>query len=281
MLDYIAARFLKADGDLDGQGCEWFDQFRIYPHTWVAMAAIQLARFDISERLLGFLEKFQDPRSGGFYGTFEQRESQGEQEMMTTGLVAMAMLWGGRRERAGEVARWMKQLWEAQPDLKRGLYAVWHSRDGLVTKYPPEAARRYLVDAGELAQWYFQYGIPAGFLALYSGVAREPRWLKLGEEFLHASRYCREDVYLRPQSGKIGWGAAWTYRLNRREEDRAIIEKVFAGLKATQSADGWWPQQAVYGDQKVAESLASLDLTAEFIAHLSWMEAALELAPPH
>jgi hypothetical protein len=278
MLNYVAGRFLKSDGDLDGTGCDWFDQIRIYGHSWVAMAAIQLARFDISEPILRFLETFHDERTGGFYGNLNQREKQGEQELMTTGLVAMAMLWGGRVAIAKQVARWMKNLWDAQPNIEQGLYFVWDHRRGLVTDIPREPARNYRVDAKELAQRYYQYGILAAFLSELSGAVREPSWLTFAQECLHASRFCREDVYRRPQSGKIGWGAAWTYRLSRDASDRAIIEKVLEGLKATQSTEGWWPQQATYGDKKAVNSLPGLDLTGEFIAHLSWMEYSLETA---
>src|SRR5580693_7133564 len=86
MLNYIVGRFLKKNGDLDGTGNPWYDQFRIYCHGWVAMAAIQLARFDVSERILGFLEGFHDPRAGGFFGTLKDRKNRAEQEMMTTGV---------------------------------------------------------------------------------------------------------------------------------------------------------------------------------------------------
>src|SRR5687768_16600734 len=75
MLDYLARRFLKEDGDLDGSGCEWFELFRIYPHAWVLMTAVLRARFDIVHRVTSFLEKFQDPENGGFYTTPSQRDA--------------------------------------------------------------------------------------------------------------------------------------------------------------------------------------------------------------
>jgi len=93
MFNHIVVRFLQKNGDLDGTGCPWYRSFRIYCHGWVAMAAIQLARFDISERILGFIEGFHDPGTGGFFGTLKDRDSRGEQEMMTTGVLAIAMLW--------------------------------------------------------------------------------------------------------------------------------------------------------------------------------------------
>jgi hypothetical protein len=170
----------------------------------------------------------------------------------------------------------MKNLFDAQPDLSQGLYSVWHRGSGLVTRFPDDKRRDYLVDAGKTIQRYYQYGIPAAFLACLAGATGDEAWLQLGRRYLHASRHCREDVYREPQSGKIGWGAAWTYRLTRAEEDRRIAETVAAGLRATQHPEGWWSSVNVY-EREMARSLEpSLDVTAEFIAHLSWIENALD-----
>lgn len=278
MLNYVVARFAKADGDLDGTGCEWFDQFRIYCHPWIAMAATVRARFDISERILRFLEGWHDEQTGGFYGTTEQRDKRREQEMMTTGIVAIAMLWAGRIEIARRTAIWMKNLWDAQPNRERGLYFVWDHERGLLTDFPVAAATSYVVNANEVAQRYYQYGIPAAFLSSLAGATQDRAWLALAREYLHASRHCREDVYRRPQSGKLGWGAAWTYRLTRAAKDREIAEKVSDGLLATQTLEGWWPAQDVYGGKKPTTLRPGLDLTGEFIAHLSWIECALASA---
>lgn len=276
MLEYVSRSFLKADGDLDGAGCEWFEQFRIYCHPWVAMAATVRGRFDIAERILRFLEPWHDDQAGGFYGTTEQREKRGEQEMMTTGIVAIAMLWAGQTEIASRAADWMKNVWDAQPNLSRGLYFVWHREKGLVTDFPAAAAKSYMVDTKALAQKYYQYGIPAAFLSSFAGISRDQRWLKLAQDYLHASRHCREDVFRRPQSGKLGWGAAWTYRLTHDPQDREIAYKVREGLAATQRSEGWWPQQNVYGGETPATLTPGLDLTGEFLAHLSWMESVLD-----
>jgi len=142
----------------------------------------------------------------------------------------------------------------------------------LVTEFSPETAVSHWVNAREKTQWYFQFGVPAAFLSVFSGAVAEPRWLDLGRKYLHASRHCREDVYGTPQSGKIGWGAAWTYRLSADEEDRALVATVFQGLRSRQSPEGWWPGQSAYGNPKAIKPLPSLDLTGEFSALLSWME---------
>src|SRR5436305_54633 len=58
MLNYVVGRFLRDDGDLDGANCVWFDQFRIYPHAWLLMAAVMRCRFDLVRLWADFLERF-------------------------------------------------------------------------------------------------------------------------------------------------------------------------------------------------------------------------------
>src|SRR5262249_41420092 len=65
MLGHVARTFLKADGDLDGTGVAWFDTFRIYPHAWLAVAALMRGRFEIAFPLLDFLSACHDERTGG------------------------------------------------------------------------------------------------------------------------------------------------------------------------------------------------------------------------
>lgn len=150
MLDYVVQRFLQRDGDLDGSGCPFFDRYRIYAHAWVLMAGVLRARFDVIHPIVEFLAQFQDEETGGFYGSKPQFDRRGEQEMMTTGVVAIALLWAGRLDLALRTGQWMKRLFDAQPDLSQGLYCVWDRQQGLVTDFPSEDASMYLGIAGNL-----------------------------------------------------------------------------------------------------------------------------------
>jgi hypothetical protein len=165
MLNYVTGRFLRADGDLDGANCAWFEQFRIYPHAWLLMASVARARFDLVRRWADFLERFQDRENGGFCDdpstSLANQYRRGEQELMSSGVAAIALLWAGRAEAALRAGRWLRRLFEAQPDLSRGLYFVWDRRAGLVTEFPASRAVEYFVDASQTGQWYFQYGIGA------------------------------------------------------------------------------------------------------------------------
>jgi hypothetical protein len=276
MLDYVAQTFLKQDGDLEGRGLEWFETFRIYPHAWLTIGSMMRGRFEIAHSLLCTLVAYHDPKSGGFFATAEAcKHARGQQEMMSTSLAGLACLWAGRLDIAERTGKWLENLFEAQPDLSRGLYHVWHSEKGLITEFPKKEATSYLVDARELQQWYFQYGISAAFLSSLSAATREKRWITLAQKFLRASRHCREDVYREPASGKIGWGAAWTYRLSQDPEDRNVAEAVAEGLRALQNEDGSWTGQSVYERESGTRAEPSIDVTSEFVGLLGCLELVL------
>lgn len=254
VLDFVASRFLGEDGDLDGSGIPWFEQFRIYPHAWLAFAAASRGRWEIVRPLLRYLSAAHRPATGGF-----EARADGTQEIMTTAMGAMAALWCGRVDLALGAAGWLERVFAAQPDLQRGLYHVWRPEHGLVTEFEDERAVWYLVDARQTRQWYYQYGISAAFLSQLAAHTGQMHWLELGRRYLHACRHCREDVFRTPQAGKIGWGAAWTFRVGGQAGDAAIARAVVDGLIALQQPDGSWHDPAY-------DPHTCLDVTAEMTA---------------
>jgi hypothetical protein len=276
MLDFIAHRFLTKDGDLDGDGVEWFERYRIYPHAWLAIAASMRGRFDIACPLIATVIGFHDDETGGFSATGSPNRvdsRRGPQEVMSTSLAGLACLWLGRLDVARRTGGWLQRLYDAQPDLSAGLYHVWDRERGLVTAFSAGDAKAYLVDATQPEQWYFQYGISAAFLSSLSAATGDRRWLQLAQAFLRASAHCRDDVYGRFASGKIGWGAAWTYRASGDEADRDLAERVGAQIVDLQNEDGSWSASSSYGSESRAVD-PTMDLTAELTALLSCIALA-------
>jgi hypothetical protein len=229
-------------------------------------------RFAIAGSLLRTLVAYHDEDTGGFFATAEARkQEQGRQEIMTTSLAGLACLWAGRLDIAMRTGQWLRNIYDAQPDISKGLYQVWDSRKGLVTNFPKREAKAFLVDATQPEQWYFQYGISGAFLSSLSAATQGKEWLELARKFLHASKYCREDVYRRPASGKIGWGAAWCYRLSSDPEDRKISVAVIEGLRALQNEDGSWSASGVRRAESDCVSEPDIDVTAEFTGLLGCM----------
>jgi hypothetical protein len=250
LIDYAAQRFSLPGGDLDGTGVSWYERFRTYPHSWLLWGAVELERTEFATSLAGFLEGRVNPDTGGF-----RADAEGTEEIMTTSMAGLALLRFGRVDLARGAAVWLERVFHAQPDLKRGLLHTWKPGAGLTEG----------IDASQPRQWYFQYGISAALLADLARVTDESRWLDLARNYLHASAYCHEDRYSTPQSGKIGWGAAWAGEV-------ALVDAVAAGLGALQGADGSWNAEGVYdAHPKADNAVARIDVTSEFVALLSLM----------
>lgn len=267
VLDFAESRFLLPDGDLDGTGVSWYESYRIYPHAWLAWGAAVTGRPRMASAIAAFLETRRNPESGGF------RAGSGDiEEIMTTSAAGLALLRTGRRDLAESAGRWLERVLDAQPDLERGLIHVWHPGKGLDEG---DGSVSFRIDASQPRQWYFQYGIAAALLASLARDTGDTRWLALAQRYLHASAHCHEDRYRTPQSGKIGWGAAWIHALSRDPRDAALIAAVTEGLTALQGGDGSWNGEGVYHPRPAPDTaVARLDVTAEFVALLSIMGTA-------
>lgn len=273
ILDYVSAQLLEKGGDLKGVS-ERFAQFRIYPHCWLAVAALMRGRFALARMLLGVIQRYRDPRTGGFFATAAGCDAaEGQQEIMTTSMAGLACLWAGDFEAARGAGAWLQRIHAAQPDPALGLYTTWHSRNGLVIDYPPEEAKFFLVDTAGTRQFYFHYGIAAAFLACLAEATGQSSWLQLARRFLGELRHFPPDVLGEIRSGKVGWGAAWTYRASREPSDRVIALKAAEGLQALQNPDGSWPHpdESAYGDDRPD---GSVDITAELAGHLACIALA-------
>lgn len=276
MLNYIAKTFVKSGGELDGTGVSWWDIYGLYPYGWLAIASLVRGRFELAYSLVKTILSHHDEESGGFFTTADaQRERAGEQGLMSNSIAALACLWAGRLDIARKAGNWMQNLYDAQPDLSKGFYPNWNTRTGLITSFEEDQAKEYLVDCSQTLQYYFNYGIAAAFLSSLAAATGEQRWLKLAQSFLRASQHCSEDVYEIPQSGKIGWGAAWTYRLSGDPADLKLAETIASYLRKTQFPEGNWVNPAAYDPKAPPTPAQHVDITGEFVALLSCMELVI------
>lgn len=265
VLACVRERYLSEAGDLDGAGVPWFNQYRIYPHAWLAVAAAECEAPRVQDQLVRFLLTQWNPQSGGF-----RAREDGVEEIMTTSMAGLACLRAGESAVADGVANWLRRVMDAQPDITTAFYHVWRQDEGLVRG---DGSVAYLIDTAKTRQWYFQYGISAAFLAEYSKVTGRRDALALAQRYLRASAHGAADVYRTPQSGKIGWGAAWTHRLTNDPAEADMVDAVIDGLCALQCGDGSWNAEGVYEAAPTSSEAARFDVTAEFVALLAQMGA--------
>lgn len=261
VLDYIESRLLLPGGDLDGAGVPWYGLYRTYPHSWICTGAMMAGRFGLARQLADYIATHHNAASGGFFAD----EAHTIEEIMTSAMAGLASLYAGRLEIALKTGEWFANLYAAQPDITKGLYTSW--RNGLVMEHSEGS----LVDPAKPRQYYFQYGISAALLSSLYGATGDAKWLDLANAFLAASRHAGPDKYQTPQAGKIGWGAAWTYRYSKDATQLELVHEVARNLGTLQNDDGSWLVTGVYGGATAPADSVTLDITSEFVALQSFM----------
>lgn len=189
-------------------------------------------------------------------------------DLLSTAMSGLACLATGQTEAAESAGAHLLRMWRSQPELPSRVYFQWHDARGLFVDAPAEAAANFCIDAGSPRQRYFQVGITAAFLAKLFEVTRRAEHLEVAKAALDVTGSFAADRYATPQSGKVGWGAAYVYRLTGEERYRDIARQVGRGLLALQTDAGCWG-----GDDEPLDR--RLELTGEFVALLGEIEEAV------
>jgi hypothetical protein len=278
LYQYFRNRFLSPSGGRKEGGSPYVEPVRAYCQTWTLMAAVLNGQFDDIPRVARYLASYQDPATGGFFANDAERDTRGHQDLMTTGVALVALLWAGYAEPALRAAEWIRRLLAAQPDLRRGLYLVTDRKGSLVTDFAPAEAWSFFVDAsgGSKQQRLFECGIGAAALAAAYDLTQDPSDLKLGRAFLSAAHHC-DRVFEQLNCCKIGWGAAWLLLRGGTSKDRNDLHAVYGALSRGQHPDGWWGSSLNVYENNRTTGEPSLPITGEFVALAAWMETALAL----
>jgi hypothetical protein len=283
LLDWVYDNTLSENGDFAGEAGRGTQQFNAtYSNSWIIVGAQRLGDLRIAyramERLLDL--QFSD---GGFYRVTPAADVTGVQEdgIYTSGLVPAttdllctsmsghACLGHGALTEATAAGNFLCEIWDSQPDVTAGIYFQWLEGSGLITKFNEESSRAFMIDASKTKQMYFQVGIATSFLAKLYEASGEQRFLEYAVKYMESTDVLSEDKFATPQSGKVGWGAAYLYRLTGNKKYRTIAKEVGNSLVALQGKSGsWYPDSGDLSKQ--------LEVTSEFIALLTEIVTALD-----
>lgn len=279
---WIRDNALAPDGDFagpDGRGSQSANA--TYSNAWIILGAQRLGAFDVSYPAARKLLRLRTPHDG-FYrvlpGAGPGAATPGSEvyasgavpattDLLSTSMSGLACLAVGYADAAREAGDHIVRMWQRQPDLPRRVYFQWHDEEELLTDVPGEAAASFCIDAGATQQRYFQVGIAAAFLAKLFEVTGEESYLRVAREAIDVTTSFAADRYATPQSGKVGWGASYVYRLTGEARYSEIACAVGHGLLALQGGTGCWGEE--HGDLE-----RQLEITAEFVALLNEIECA-------
>lgn len=219
LMPFLRGNFVDENGDFDmpevREGKEGILKERGYAPAWMIFSSHVNMAFDMSLGALPHLLKYQDPETGGLFGTAEECvHGKGVIHPAVTAIAGQAALVTGALEHARRMGdHFVDNLIAFNPDLSRAFYPVWDTERGLRTdsdtpsgpNMPPVLIRH------APNQHHYLTGMTIGFL---SDLYRATRGRKYLDGALELYRFAADDdeVYRTTASHKFAWGCAWLYR---------------------------------------------------------------------
>lgn len=269
---WIARNLLTEDGDFAG-AMRGSDHNYSYPYAnaWIICGAHKLGRFDISRRGMEFLTLLHHEEEGGF--RTQRDNSEAAQDVLCSSQAGNACLLTGRMREAKHVARFLRTVWDAQPDPEHELFFSYRPGRGLRTDFPEERQRLFSIRVDRRRQMYFNMGIAAAFLGRLTMATGDREWADLGGHYLQIGFSVLDEMYETAQVGKVGWGAALIYGVTGERRYLELAERVADAMIAQQTDSGGWDNTGGYSTDAIRS-----EVTAEFVVLLDEMIGGIAAA---
>jgi hypothetical protein len=262
---WVVANVQTEDGDFAGplRG-EGHNYSYAYPNAWLICGAQKLGRFDITPRGMDFLLLLQHAEDGGFRVQRDREDA--AQDVLCSAQAGNACLFTGHIAEAKNVGKFLRTVWDAQPDPEQTLYFAYKPGVGLRTEFPDERQRLFSIRHDRPRQMYFNMGIAAAFLSRLAMATGDREWTELAKRYLELAFHVLDEMYETAQVGKVGWGAALTYQVSGDKRYLDLAARVGTALIAQQTPEGAWDNTGGYTTDAVRT-----EVTCEFIVLLDEM----------
>lgn len=240
LVNWIMKRSLTAHGDLRSKRAGFHKDFHSYANLWLVIAAIKLKDKRLSDKLLGFLIKYHNKKTGGMI-TIPGMENGITEDALSTSFLGMAACELHNSELGNLVMKYLVSLIRIQPDPHKFWLRTDQRGDLVLIPVPGADPKTYSISLGKEDEAYYFLGAISFFLAGYietfghNNMTNElTEWLsgmfeKVGTEALHTI-----------WAAKVAPGAVALYKVlhDNRFFEYAIpvIDAVLGG----QSEKGFW-----------------------------------------
>jgi len=275
LLDWIRRHRFTPDGAfLSGADqADSVDSWYPYPLSSLIVGAQLLRQFDLAQRGVQHLLTLQDPTTGGFYSTRDERSPTAWQELAVACGAMLPLVITGQIEAAERVGDFLVRLWELQPEPAERLYCVYTRAGGLLTRCPDSVRKLAVNEAHDPFQYHYNGGFAAAALAYLYLVRPEAVYLAAARRYMAFSMHSTPRQFEVQQVCKSGWGAALLYLVTRESVYRDWAVRLGDWFIANQFPDGHWVQTRYLEDPP--KSTTTILITAEFVMHLDSIYSAL------
>jgi len=241
---------------------------RCYAPSWVIYSAHVNLAFDLSLPAMPHLLKFQDPSTGGMFGSQEDADCRKgivhSAVSCAAGQAALATGYVMEARRMGD--HLTDNVIACNPDLSKTFYPVWDTERGLRTdeetpEFPnmPRVLWRF-----EPNQHHYLTGMLLGFLTDLYRVTRQSKYLDAATTVYEFAAGGTPAIYESTASHKFAWGCAWLYRLTGEPKHLESACRLCDYLVRTQEKDGSFVHWAFVKTSADWPYSPRLNITAQF-----------------
>lgn len=279
--NYVIQNFMTEDGDFYNtpesrtSGSYTPNFCQLYPNMWLMRGAVMMDWHKLYRKIISFLIKYRDPKTGGFYATVNPATKVIDSN--ATGLGALCCLLGGEPDCAIQSGEMVLRMIKEQPETDK-FYLRWKDGSGYQTDLsdvPDKQKKFYRIDAKEPGQAYWCWAWPMnGLVGLYEYTGQE-RFLKGAIEIYDFLASCHENAFAFTTAGKGGWGSALLYRITGDKRYLKTALSQMNWIMNAQHKDGYMlgPGVKNFYEQPLR---TTYDFTADFCTWL--VGTSIELA---
>lgn len=262
ILRRIATDTMTEEGDfLTDKRQKFHLDYYTYENAWLVLAAQLLSLFDVATRGWSYIERFQDPNTGGFCSKHPyDPKADHVEDPLSTAWACNVGLHLGKVERACKAADFLQRIWDIQPDIENSFFYYWRPGGGLVLTRPAEEPedRYFRINASEPENWYYILGAQIAFLAKLYLVTRDQKHLDLAKRIQAFGMRCHEDLFHSDSAGKFCYANTHLYYATGEARFLDVAKRCADYLVSDQQIEGCWMR----GGKPTASS------TAEFCVWL-------------
>lgn len=232
-LEQVQQRFMGPDGLKQGPNR---DQMIPYVPSWIAWAALDAERFELSTKLLDGVRAFQHEASGGFFaGGRERADQRGALDFDSTTMGIIALARGGRAAPARRGADFLLRLWQAQPARDERFCTAWDEPDGLRSEGPGDAT---VLRWAQPKQHYYKVGLYVQALVNVYGVTGERKYLDTAVDVYGCTVSRAAHLWTSTLSHKMCWAATTLHAITGEADYVDHARRLADHIMSTQQPDG-------------------------------------------
>jgi len=287
--DLLEKSYLREDGDFrmsdDVKGWQHMPASPgnryIYGNGWAIAGLQKIGAYGVAQKGVNFLERFQDPDTGGFFSRYDIKKKKIDSIRLDTSSTCsgvLALLACGRFEDAVRGGDFLLQMMDKQPEKNRYFFTTLEKDRGILTDVFHEEDATALIgrkhfcvstEHNALYEMVWFIGMPMKILGTLYDVTADKKFLEGAISYFKFFNLLSEERWQNNSGTKVMWGAAELYRLTGDQELKNTAEKYLDWLVRSQHESGVWVHSLWYKSIDEQPFQATLDLVQEYVSEFS------------